>query len=389
MPEPLQAHHHHVRRRLALRYRQPLRARRRREEEALRQAEPVRLQVQALLRLPQAHRQEGHPRRDRHPSRAQHVRELPVLVHAAHLARLQGDDLRPQLARAVRDRHRIDRLREHLLPGQAGARPHQVAAGQGRQEHLLPVRELRGQPRAQYGQPLQLPGRGQLPGGDRREHARTARGRHPLHAPVLQPRQPRAHGRPHRRGVRVGEREPRGGRDRGQGRVRRGQDLQERRAGGRFQGARLHEGAQLPGHRARRTPVPHRPRGQPRHPRDDLRARHGRALGGFDLRTAARGEPASERLPVGRRGGPAQEERERLPPRRRPQGDRLPHAAARHQPVGLPFSALRGGAFRGVLPGSRTRAAQLLRLRPGRHHHRSGGRDPRRQGRRVHAAQDR
>ncbi|ERI82111.1 putative CoA-substrate-specific enzyme activase [Bifidobacterium bifidum ATCC 29521 = JCM 1255 = DSM 20456] len=98
------------------------------------------------------------------------------------------------------------------------------------------------------------------------EHARTARGRHPLHAPVLQPRQPRAHGRPHRRGVRVGEREPRGGRDRGQGRVRRGQDLQERRAGGRFQGARLHEGAQLPGHRARRAPVPHRPRGQPRHP---------------------------------------------------------------------------------------------------------------------------
>lgn len=48
---------------------------------------------QALLRLPQAHRQEGHLRRDRHPSRAQHVRELPVLVHAAHLARLQGDDL--------------------------------------------------------------------------------------------------------------------------------------------------------------------------------------------------------------------------------------------------------------------------------------------------------
>ena len=29
------------------------------------------------------------------------VRELPVLVHAAHLAGLQGDDLRPQLPRAV------------------------------------------------------------------------------------------------------------------------------------------------------------------------------------------------------------------------------------------------------------------------------------------------
>ena len=208
VPEPLQAHHHHVLRRLALRDRQPLRTRRRRQEEALRPPEPVRLQVQALLRLPQTYRQGRHPWRNRHPARPQHVRELPVLVHAAHLAGLQGDDLRPQLPRAVRDRHRIHRLRKHLLPGQAGARPYQVAARQGRQDHLLPVRELRGEPRAQHGQPLQLPGRGQLSARRRCQHARTARGRRALHAPVLQPRQPRAHGRPHPRRVRLGRRHP-------------------------------------------------------------------------------------------------------------------------------------------------------------------------------------
>lgn len=51
--------------------------------------------------------------------------------------------------------------------------------------------------------------------------------------------------------------------------------------------ARLHEGAQLPRHRARRPPLPHRPRNQPRHPRNHLLAGHGGALRGFHLRTAA------------------------------------------------------------------------------------------------------
>ncbi len=80
---------------------------------------------------------------------------------------------------------------------------------------------------------------------------------------------------------------------------------------------------------------------------------------------------------------------ERIPPRRRPHSHRQPHAVARHQPVGLPLPSVRGRALRRLLSGPRTRAAQLLRLRSRRHHHRSGGRDPRRQGRRVHAAQDR
>ena len=171
VPEPLQAHHHHILRRLALRDRQPLRTRRRRQEEAFRPSEPVRLQVQALLRLPPFDRQEGHSWRDRHSARPQYVRELPVLVHTAHHAGLQGDDLRPQLPRAVRDRHRIHRLRKHLLPGQAGARPYQVADQQGHQDHLLPVRELRGEPRAQHGQSLQLPGCGQLSARRRRQRA--------------------------------------------------------------------------------------------------------------------------------------------------------------------------------------------------------------------------
>ena len=84
---------------------------------------------------------------------------------------------------------------------------------------------------------------------------------------------------------------------------------------------------------------------------------------------------------------PAQEERERLPPRRRPQGRQ--DAIARHQPVGLPCASVRGGPFRGLLSGTRARAAQLLRLRPRRHHHRPGVRDPGGQGRRVHHAENR
>ena len=187
----------------------------------------------------------------------------------------------------------------------------------------------------------------------------------------------------------MGERQPRRGRNCCQGRLRRRQGLQTRRPAGRPQSPRLHEGARLPRHRACRTPLPHRPGNQPRHPRNHLRARHGRPLRGFDLRTAAGGEARPDRLPVRRRRGPAQEERERIPPRRRPQGHRQPHAVARHQPVGLPFAPLRGRALRRLLSGPRTRAAQLVRLRPRRHHHRPGGRDPRRQGRRVHAAQDR
>ena len=98
VPEPLQAHHHHLRRRRPLCDRQPLRTRRRRQAQAFRQAESVRLQVQALLRLPPFDRQEGHARRDRHSACAQHVRELSVLVHAAHLTGLQGRDFGPQLA---------------------------------------------------------------------------------------------------------------------------------------------------------------------------------------------------------------------------------------------------------------------------------------------------
>ena len=147
------------------------------------------------------------------------------------------------------------------------------------------------------------------------------------------------------------------------------------------------EGTRLQGHRAGRPPIPRRPGNQPRHSGNHLLAGHGGAVRRLHLRTAAGGEAQPERIPRRRRRGSPQEERERLPPRRRPQGHQ--DAIARHQPVGLPCASVRGGPFRGLLSGTRARAAQLLRLRPRRHHHRPGVRDPGGQGRRVHHAENR
>ena len=59
-----------------------------------------------------------------------------------------------------------------------------------------------------------------------------------------------------------------------------------------------------------------------------------------------------KRIPRRRRRGSAQEERERLPPRRRPQGHQ--DAIARHQPVGLPCASVRGGQLRRILSGTRS-----------------------------------
>ena len=165
VPEPLQAHHHHIPRRIALCDRQPVRTRRRRQTQTQRPAQPVRFQIQACLRLPPSDRQKSHARRNRHTPRTQHVRELPVLVHPAHEPRIQSRHLRTLQPRTVRNRHRIHRLREHLLSGETRARAHQVAPQQRHPHDLLPMRLVRRRPGARIRQPLQLPGRGELPGG--------------------------------------------------------------------------------------------------------------------------------------------------------------------------------------------------------------------------------
>jgi hypothetical protein len=59
VPEPLQAHHHHIPRRIALCDRQPVRTRRRRQTQTQRPAQPVRFQIQACLRLPPSDRQKA------------------------------------------------------------------------------------------------------------------------------------------------------------------------------------------------------------------------------------------------------------------------------------------------------------------------------------------
>ena len=130
-----------------------------------RPAQPVRFQIQACLRLPPSDRQKSHARRNRHTPRTQHVRELPVLVHPAHEPRIQSRHLRTLQPRTVRNRHRIHRLREHLLSGETRARAHQVAPQQRHPHDLLPMRLVRRRPGARIRQPLQLPGRGELPGG--------------------------------------------------------------------------------------------------------------------------------------------------------------------------------------------------------------------------------
>ena len=233
VPEPLQAHHHHVLRRLALRDRQPLRTRRRCQEEALRPSEPVRLQVQALLRLPPPHRQERHPRRDWHSARAQHVRELPVLVHAAHLARFQGDDLRPQLS------HELFETGIESIASENICYPAKLVHGHIKwllnkgmktifypcvsyEDNLVPNTDNHYNCPVVANYPLVVGAN--MPelreDGVRYMHPYFNLANHELMVDRI------------RRGVRMGERQPRRGRNCCQGRLRRRQGLQARRAAG-------------------------------------------------------------------------------------------------------------------------------------------------------------
>jgi len=160
----------------------------------------------------------------------------------------------------------------------------------------------------------------------------------------------------------MGRRDARGGRSSRRRRLRRRHRVQTRRAAGRRARARLHEGAQLSRHRARRAPLSCRPGGQPRHPRDDLLARHGRAL--RRLRQLARPQrrARAHRISRRRRNRPGRPHERRVPARQRPQAHH--HATARDEPMGLSRAPLPRRAVRGLLARTRTRATQLVRLRP-------------------------
>ena len=73
-------------------------------------------------------------RRDRHPPRAEHVRELSVLVYLFHETRLPGGPLPGFHEEDLRAGHRIHPERIRVLSGEAGPRTCTVADQQGRED---------------------------------------------------------------------------------------------------------------------------------------------------------------------------------------------------------------------------------------------------------------
>ena len=286
MSEPLPADHHHLQRRTAPHLRQPLRAGRHpgAARHQVRPAQSLRLQVQAGLLLPAPARGRGHARGHRHPQGAGHVRELPPVVHGAHLTGLPRHDLGALQPRALRVRHGHDSLGERLLPGQARPRAHRGPHRQGHHDDLVPLRLLRARAGPGRRRPLQLPDRGHLPRGhpqQRRGRARRAAGRTRRRRgghgsrrvegadalPLPQPGRPCDARRAARRGLcRLGRHPARGPPGRGR-RLRRGRRLQGRRARRGPPRPEVDGGQRPQGNRPGRTALPHRPRDQPRHPR--------------------------------------------------------------------------------------------------------------------------
>ena len=182
--QPLPAHGERLRHRRGhgqappLHHGQPLREGRGRVRRRQGRAEPLRVQEPAPVRL-RAPFARGRPARQRgHSARAQHVRELPVLVHVLHEAGLPRGAVRPVHEEDLRGGHRVHAVGERVLPGEALARPHHEPAGQAPRLHLVPVQQVGAAGGRGRGQPLQLPHRGQLRRGAAPQHRRAARIEH-------------------------------------------------------------------------------------------------------------------------------------------------------------------------------------------------------------------
>ena len=119
-----------------------------------------------------------------HAARAQHVRELPVLVHVLHEAGLPRGAVRPVHEKDLRGGHRVHAVGERVLSGEAVARPHHEPAGQAPRLHLVPVQQVGAPGGRGRGQPLQLPHRGQLRRGAAPQHRRAARIQHAVPEPL-------------------------------------------------------------------------------------------------------------------------------------------------------------------------------------------------------------
>jgi hypothetical protein len=269
-----------LRRRLPARLRQPVRARRvpGGQAEEVRGAEPVRLQVQAALRLPPAHRRQGHPRRHRHPARAEHVRELPASgspCSPSSVSRSSSRDAaRP---RAVRDRHGVHPSENVCYPAKLAHGHIEWLLDKGIKTIFYPCVSYERRQFADADNNFNCPVVAFYPQVLGQERRAAARARGPLPRPVRQPRQPE----------KLAERlveifadwdvsldEARRRSRPASPRTRPGQADIKAEGDRALQYMREHEHAR---HRAGRTSVPHRPRDQPRHPRDDQLAGHGGA----------------------------------------------------------------------------------------------------------------
>ena len=162
-----------------LHHRQPLREGREfghRHREVGR-SELVRVQSRTHLRLRALGPRRCAPRHRGHPARAEHVRELPVLVHLLHEAGLPRGAVGSLHEEDLRGRHRVDALRERVLSGEALARPHHEPAREAPGLHLDALFQVGAPGGRDRRQPLQLPHCGELSRGAAPEHRRAARDR--------------------------------------------------------------------------------------------------------------------------------------------------------------------------------------------------------------------
>ena len=136
---------------------QPLRERRGRAGRIVQRAEPVRLQEPSPVRLRAAFRRRCAARHGGHSARAEHVRELPVLVHLLHEAGLSRGAFRCVVQKDLRSGHREHAVRKRVLSGQAFARTRDEPAGKRRRFHLDAVRQWERQEDAGAGNHFNCP----------------------------------------------------------------------------------------------------------------------------------------------------------------------------------------------------------------------------------------
>ena len=133
----------------------------------------------------------GRPaRRGGHSPGSQHVRGLPLLVHAVHPAGILRAAVSAVQPGRLRGRAGDDPIGVRVLPGQARARARR-AADEGRGSlHLLPLRAAHPARGPRCAQPFQLPHRHLVPRGGPEQHRWSSGRRGALRQPLPSPARP-------------------------------------------------------------------------------------------------------------------------------------------------------------------------------------------------------